>query len=357
MKKRFLPLMAMSVMLVTGCVHFGAHNLPPDRIRYNKSVISSDLQQAILNLVRLRYGDTPNFLSLNNIVSQFTLDTSVSADLSRTDLLESITNFIQITPKVGLSETPTITYTPMQGEEFVKRLMTPVDVKVVKVLLRDGWGIGRVFRTFFQRLGPFENAVVASRPTSHRVPVYKRFSKLTHVLRILQTHEALLVKNDNDLDVYRMRFDILSFKHLKPDEKRFLATYGITPKTPNFWITTDEDSKLPRNFWGETRTMLSIYSYLSKGVEIPIQDYNVADVVKNKDGSIFDWHLVVGGLITIKYCKTLPRTPYIYVFYRGYYFYVDDTDENSKEGLNLLMILNGIFQGNIQSVLPVFTVS
>jgi hypothetical protein len=357
MKKCFWPLMAMSVLLVSGCFHFGAHNLPPDRIRYNKSVISSDLQQAILNLVRLRYGDTPNFLSLNNIVSQYTLNTSISADYSRTSALNLVTDFFKISPTGGLSQTPTITYTPMQGQEFVTRLMTPVDVKVVKVLLRDGWGIGRVFRTFFQRLGPFENAVVASRPTSHRVPVYEGFSELTHVLRTLQTNDALHVSNDNSLNVYRIRFDILSFKDLKPEEKQFLAKYGITPKNPNFWITTDEESTLPRNFWGETRTMLSIYSYLSKGVEVPVKDYNVADTVKNPDGSIFDWDQVVGGLIKIKYCKILPKTPYIYVFYRGYYFYVDDTDENSKEGLNLLMILNGIFQGDIQSVLPVFTVS
>lgn len=357
MKKFVVSFLCLTSLMVSGCIYFGAHNLPPDRIRYNKSVVSSDLQQAVLNLVRLRYGDMPNFLSLNNIVSQYTVDTSISADLSRTTSRLSYSNFMQIQPGVNFSEQPTITYTPLQGEEFVTRLMTPVDIKIAKLLLRDGWGIGRVFRTFFQRLGDMPNAVVASRPSSHRLPIYQEFSHFTRILRKLQISEAIKIESDKTLPQYRIKFTITDFSVLCPEEIQFLRRHvGVIPATPDFWITPAK-LKLPRNLVAETRTMLSIYSFLSKGVEVPESDYDVAHMIRNPNGGYFDWKMVVGGLIDIKYCRSLPKRAYIYVYYRGYYFYIDDADRSSKEGLNLLMILNGIFQGNLQSVLPVFTIS
>lgn len=103
--------------------------------------------------------------------------------------------------------------------------------------------------------------------------------------------------------------------------------------------------------------MLAIFNYLAKGVNVPSDQKPNIGALKTKDGTYFDWQKVVGGLVEVKYSKFLPKEAYIYVYYRGYYFYIDDTDTNTKETMNLLFIINGIFQGNIQSVLPVFTVS
>lgn len=366
MKIKINTLLVASVFMLSGCIYFGSHNLPPDRIRYNKSVVSSDLQQAILNLVRLRYGDMPNFLSLNNIVSQYTVNASIAADGSRTygprasvTSLPQITNFLSLTPSAAITEAPTITYTPLQGEEFVQRLMTPVDIKVVALALREGWSFGRVFRTFIQRLGPMQNAIVASRPSSHRIPIYKEFSQFTKIMRKLDMADAYTFEFDDSTKPASIKFDILSFKPLKAEDIQFLRrNLGVTPAHPNFKIVTQKlENSEPRTFFAETRTMLAIYSYLSKGVEVPPEDRDLGNQVKLPGGGYFDWMQVVGGLIDVKYCRSIPQRAYIYVYYRGYYYYIDDADRDSKEGMALLMILNGIFQGNIQSVLPVFTVS
>lgn len=331
--------------------------LPPDRIRYNKSVINSDLQQALLNIVRLRYGDTPNFLSVNSIVSQFNVDGSIASDPSRTFIPLIGTNYnVNLSLKGSFSESPTITYTPMQGEEFVTRLLTPVDIKVIKLFLRDGWGIAHIFRIFLQHLGGMDNAVIASRPSSHRMPKYKEFAEFTKILRKLQIEEQIHLYNDTELEHYRLRVEISSFRNLNANQLQLLARLGITPKYPKFWISSEPEEG-PHNFYAETRTVLSIYSFLSKGVNVPKSHEDVVKVVRYPDGRPFDWREIVGGLIEVKSSKLMPAKAYISIYYRGYYFYIDDRDDNSKETMHLLMILNGIFQGNIQSVLPVFTVS
>lgn len=343
-------------LLFVGCTHLGSRVMPPDRIAYNKSIVNSELQQLLLNIVRLRYGDTPQFLSLNNIVSQFSFQGGVAADFNRSISPGSLTSTIDIAPNVSYSEAPTITYTPMQGEEFLTRLLMPVDVQILKMFLRDGWGVAHILRTFVQRLGPLPNAVLASRPTSSRIPVYKDFSEFTKILRKLQWLDGLKAFNDLSDGTYRMMLIVTKFELLNPKERALLKKLEITPMQPNFWITT-KDNGQPRNFYAETRTVLAIYNYLSKGVEIPKEHEKVAGMTYYPNGQIFNWMDVVNGLLDVKYAKFLPVDAYIYVYYRGYYFYVADTDRNSKETLNLLSIINGIYQGNVQSVLPVFTVS
>lgn len=359
-KKYKILLLTGLMMLLSGCIYFGSHNLPPDKIRYNKSAVSSELQQTLLNLVRLKYNDMPNFLSLNNIVSQYSVNLSIAGDASRSyDPILGVTNILSLTPSSSISENPTITYTPLQGEEFVQRLLTKVDIKVIALALREGWSVARVFRTFIQRLGSMENALVASRPGSHRVPVFKDFTRFTKIMRKIQNHSAYTIHFDETIKPYKLEFHILNFKILREDEIRFLQKFvGVSPAHPKFSIVTDKSlKKSPGVLVAQTRTMLGIYSFLSKGVEIPEQHGEIGNQVKLQNGQYFDWKQVVGGLIDVKFCQSIPERAYIYVYYRGYYFYIDDEDHNSKEGMSLLMIINGIFQGNIQSVLPVFTVS
>lgn len=343
-------------IFIVGCTHLGSKVMPPDRIAYNKSIVNSELQQLLLNIVRLRYGDTPQFLSLNNIVSQFSFQGGVAADFNRSISPGSLTTTVDIAPNVSYSEAPTITYTPMQGEEFVTRLLMPVDVQILKMFLRDGWGIGRIMRTFIQRLGPLSNAQLASRPTSSRIPEYKEFSEFTRILRKLQWTDGIRAFNDLSNGSYRMMLVITKFEQLTPQERALLKKIGITPLTPNFWITAKDNGE-PRNFFAETRTVLAIYNFLSKGVEVPKEHEKIVGMTYYPNGQPFRWNDITAGLMDVKYAKFLPTDAYIYVYYRGYYFYIPDTDRNSKETLNLLSIINGIYQGNVQSVLPVFTVS
>lgn len=358
MKFKVLIKLSLSLFLATivGCTHLGSRVMPPDRLNYNRSIINSELQQLLLNIVRLRYGDTPQFLSLNNIVSQFSFQGGLATDFNRSMSPGSITTTVDVAPNVSYSESPTLTYTPMQGEEFVTRLMTPVDIQIIKMFLRDGWGIGRIMRTFIQRLGPLPNAILASRPTSSRVPAYKEFSDFTRIMRKLQWLDAFKAFNDNSDGTYRIMIVITDFAKLNANELALLKKLGIEPLSPNFWISTVDNGQA-KNFYAETRTVLSIYNYLSKGVEVPQEHEKIVGKTIMPDGQIFNWNQITEGLLDVKYARLLPMNAYVYVYYRGYYFYIEDTDNNSKETLNLLTILNGIFQGNIQSVLPVFTIS
>ena len=57
--------------LAAGCRSFGPHALEQTRLPYNEAVKVTTEQQLLLNIVRLRYTDTPSSLSISNIAAQF----------------------------------------------------------------------------------------------------------------------------------------------------------------------------------------------------------------------------------------------------------------------------------------------
>lgn len=72
----------MLALGLTSCSNLGSVALPPDRLAFNGSLLNSDEQQALLNIVRLRYTDSPYFLSVNNVVSQFNFGSSFGTNIA-----------------------------------------------------------------------------------------------------------------------------------------------------------------------------------------------------------------------------------------------------------------------------------
>ena len=64
----------------------------------------------------------------------------------------------------------------------------------------------------------------------------------------------------------------------------------------------------------------------------------MARAVLEADGRVFDWQQVTGGLFTVKACrgKKPPACATVAVPYRGYWFYIDDTDHATKNTFVLL---------------------
>ena len=56
---------------VTACGGLGASKVKGERSRYNIAIQGSNDEQLLLNLVRLKYRDTPFFLQVSSVASQF----------------------------------------------------------------------------------------------------------------------------------------------------------------------------------------------------------------------------------------------------------------------------------------------
>ncbi len=107
-------------------------------------------EQLLLNLVRLKYRDTPFFLEVSNVASQFRMKNKVSAAAQLESMVKDIFN---LGASSSFEESPTVSYTPLQGDKFVKNIMSTLPLKTITLLFQSGWSVERVFRVCFQMLG------------------------------------------------------------------------------------------------------------------------------------------------------------------------------------------------------------
>ena len=79
---RFLPagLLLLALTRLAGCRHYGPPSIAADRLPYNEAIASSWKEQTLLNIVRLRYMDTPFFVDVPQMTSGYTLQGIVTAN-------------------------------------------------------------------------------------------------------------------------------------------------------------------------------------------------------------------------------------------------------------------------------------
>ena len=110
----------------SGCL--GPKAIRYTRMQYNEVVRDTNDQQLLMNIVRLRYADSPVFIDLPSITSQFEL----AAGGSDPGPAGSQTNF-----GIGGAwgrDTPTLSYHPREGREIAKAMLTPLSADLFSVV-------------------------------------------------------------------------------------------------------------------------------------------------------------------------------------------------------------------------------
>ena len=106
------------------------------------SVQKTNDEELLLNLVRLKYRDTPFFMEVSSMASQFTLSSSANASAS---LQNGVKGLFGLDGSLGVTEKPTVTYSPLQGDRFIQRVLSPLPLDTITLLFNSGWNIERIF--------------------------------------------------------------------------------------------------------------------------------------------------------------------------------------------------------------------
>ena len=76
------------------------------------------------------------------------------------------------------------------------------------------------------------------------------------------------------------------------------------------------------------------------GAEADVPDADVGNGLVARsvmtDGSPVDWERVTGGIFHVRVADSKPDRAFVWVHYRGHWFYIDDADLESKTTFDLL---------------------
>jgi len=389
-----LGLWATTLILVSqiiGCANTrGPELVVNSHIDYNKAVSHVLKEELLLNVVRRRYMEAPQFVSISSISSSFSTSTSVGADGSVADLGDDNVFGSSIDANVAFSDSPTITITPRQGEDIAKQLHSPLSVSVVTDLVSAGYPVPGVLNMLVEGINDL-------RGPDLRYDLFRSGSP--------QWLEAIVLMEklyeDGSLIIDRFRWNDPYNSHAYPAEsitpEMWITTlstgarrwksydggktffYTTHEMSPAIWLDTEArqtpdgmrliellnvQPDVQKRIWVlesarvpdgpdladkpdeprptlklRMRSLYNVLNFYSYGVHVPAEDEQegrATDLSSFREavskGEIDDY----SERLAIRYGKEAPESAFLMVRYRGLWFYIDDRDLKSKGGFNAL---------------------
>jgi len=354
MNHRNLFAATLAGLLLTGCATVGPRSIPPARFAYGEALARSASEQLLLNLVRLRYRDTPLFLEVGSVVTQYQLSLGAMAN-GKID--SPAAKELALGANATYTEQPTITYAPLQGEDFVARLLSPISPANIVLLSQSGWSIERLLLCCVQKVNGLHNAASASGPTPDYVPDYAGFQRMAHLLRQLQKAGLVEAEMSEDQKIILLHVDHPPAGPLEEADREVRKLLGIEPDVTTLKIVPELRPKDHDEVAVTGRSLLSVLFYLSQAVEAPPRDEQAGrvTVTRNASGERFDWMAATGNLLRIHSSDQPPAAASVQVRYRGSWFWIADDDLDSKTTFSLLTYLFSLKAGSKEMKEPLLT--
>ena len=356
-------------LLVTGCATaYGSRTVRPTSTDYTSAIAQAWNEQMLGNLVRLRYRDTPQFLQVSSVLTQFEYrggagavaavglggsDAAIALGGVDGDIGAGRANF-------EYSERPTITWLPLQGREFAERLLSPIAPATILLLAQSGWSVERLLLCCVAQVNALRNAASAAGPTPDYEPEFAAFQRVAELMRKLQTAGAIDVSL-REVDGKEQM--ILSVHPPNPETEAYFdemrRRLGVREDATEFTLTTMRAERSPQEIMIIGRTLIGVLFFLSQAVEAPPEhvEAGLVTVTRRADGTPFEWSELTGRLFRVQSSMTDPGArAFVKVRLRGHWFFLEDRDLNSKTTFSLVRYLFSL-QATAGGAAPLLTVT
>ena len=345
---------AVTLVATSGCRQAGPGFLRQGRPAYNDAIVDTLNEQLLINLVRLKYRDTPLFLEITGISTQM----SVTGSLGFTPTIGAGTAATQYESavSVGATESPTITYSPLQGKQFSVELLSPISLEGLLRLYSSIWDADLVLKCCVQSLNGVLFAPSSTLPPHDRPPVFRDFLEVTRVMRELQTDNLLHVGLEESGKDY---VAVMYVDQAAQDDPRFIQMCKLLKLDParSYRLASDLVHPVKGTISMHTRSALGLLGLLAQGVEAPQahMDAGIVPVSGSATEAAFDWRQILDGIIAVHSGAAPPTDAFVSVRYRDYWFWISDTDLSSKTTFSLLHQFFSLQSGATPMNAPVLT--
>ena len=342
-------LIATLLILISGCAAQGARRVPADRFDYNAAIAQSTREQMLLNIVRSRYLEVPVFLTVSSVLTQYEYDRSLGLGgvlESGNDAIDALSGDTNL----RFSERPTITYLPVEGQEFSAHLLAEIPSELIFAAAQSGWPIDIFMRIGIQRIGALENMAFGEIPATGYGEAQTRFaSELEKLKRFERMIELIFTLSDREvIEVIHVGENEKSETYLViveevPEDLRSRLSelrqlIGLADRN-RFRITERVINLKDDELSIQTRSIMAMMEFMARGVEVPrehLEEGRVVDYgLQDSDGE------VKKGLIPFKMrsSKDRPENVFAAVRFNDYWYYIDHNDITSKRALSLIVVL------------------
>ncbi len=345
----------MAVLVgASGCTSMGVRRIGPDRLEYGQALAQSWKNQILLNIVRIRYYDAPVFVEVTQIIGGYSVEHTGVANYGHREVSDPRTWLSDFGISAGTKYTdrPTITYRPLTGSDYVSSMMSPIPPSALLMLMEVGWPADKVFAFGVQRVNGLDNRLALHGEMMEGDSNFARLLKLLYEAQAAGAIGARIVKVDQvkvpyfefreqnvSPEILAITKEIRTLLKLNPDESLHELTFGGVPKS-------DRELSI------RTRSVLQMLIAMGSYVDVPQKHVDegrawpAPDLPPNGQPHI----RVHSGL-------TKPAETFAEVKYRGRWYWVSDTDRESKPALSFVTMVLSVIQPSGKQMDTVLTVT
>jgi len=318
-----------------GCAGIGPSRLESDLLPYARAISDSQKRQILLNVVRVRYGDTPTFLGVGQVLSSYTLEQHGELGLNLFPNARE-GNTATGLGSVTFSDRPTITFAPLSGERLSRSAIQPPSPAELLPLAQVGLPIDVLFRLGVQSIGPLRNSVVLGGEQAE-AGGDPQFFELLSRMRRLQVAGLLTVRFVRGKDGNHVFLGItdVSDRELQAVVVRVRRLLGMTPGQTEAEVVYGSVSSGPHKIAILSRPLIAALSQVGEEIEVPPADVEAGRTVSLSRLS----RLGLKPIITVHSGSAAPSDAETAVTYGGSWFWIDENDFNSKVAYNVLVLL------------------
>ncbi len=348
-------LAAAPLIFVTGCASIGPGTVPRDRADYSNTISDSWKRQTLMNIVKLRYVEPPAFVDVGQIVSGYSLevDGAAGGQLSSVGALQG--NNMNLGGALKYTDRPTITYTPLTGDKFIKGLMTPLPPDSVFFMIQSGWPADAVCFASVAVMNGLKNQVSNVNGVS---PPDPEFLRALELLRDLQLSGAVTMRVQKENE--KQETTVLIFRNkdisdeIRAEGRELRKLLHLDPEAMELKLVFGANNANDHELAVLTRSLLQIMNTMAVQVEVPAQHVKEGRATPGYDRAV---HVPEGTrLVRIQSSKHKPSDAYVSVEYRGYWFWIDDCDLHTKRAFAFMMMLFTLADTGQRDNLPLITI-
>ena len=332
-----------------GCATLGPKTVPRDRFEYSSAISESWMRQNLLNIVKLRYVEPPVFVDVNSMVSGYSLETTVSAGVNVPEGPDN--NILSLGGAGRYTDRPTITYTPLTGNKFVRGLMTPIPPASLFFTIQAGWRADALLFIGVSSMNGLKNRAKSIAGTTEGDP---KFFRVLELFQTLQSsgYFGLRVRDDPDKKGSSTLITFLTAD--APAEARAAAAelqelLGLDPASAEYRLVFGAVANDRSEIAVQTRSLLQIMGLIAADVDAPPDHVKEGRATPGRESQEHRLIKILSG-------REEPVDTMVKVKYREYWFWIDDRDLPSKRTFSMMMLLFTLADTGEAENLPLITI-
>jgi len=354
--RRILIMTALcfGLFALSGCARVGPRSISMGRAHYNEAINKTEDEQMLLAIVKSRYGETFSLLAVNSVASNVRFKSNAGTEIGFGPSSNYDGNLVPFRGGLAYEENPTITYKPVQGEQYLRQLLSPIPLDLLVLIIRTATLSDYYITLFVNRINDMQNPDFLNAVSAEPDLQFKRFIELDKELD--QAGVLQWVGDPRKEIPFSILITGYSLEHTEK-VREYLTLLGLSAPTEE-----SKDIVIPVYFAVKgkelngiaisTRSTFDLIEILRAAIAIPQEHADAGLAIEYPTPGL------AGKNICIHTSKDSPKQAAVAVKHRGYWFYVDEIDVHTKLFYGMVRTLwsVSIAAASDQSAVPVLTI-